>query len=208
MKILIGTPIHQAKDYAMERWLKNVANLRKLSPSNLLLVDNSPTENYCEKVKTYCDKIGITNYKIQHVDFKKNESSDLRIEYCQELIRQYCLSRNYDAWFSWECDQIIPTNTLGKLIQMMKSGNYSMVIANSRARWDPTVLNTNMGITLISFRCLKKNLFLPSREGKISLDPKNTYDINTYEYKKRVLASKQRYIEVFGIIKPIYHLNQ
>ena len=208
MKILIGTPIHICKDYAMERWVKNVANLQRLSPSDLLLVDNSPTKNYCEKVKKYCDKIGITNYKIQHVDFKKNASTDLRIEYCQEVIRQYCLFNNYDAWFSWECDQIIPTDTLGKLIQMMKSGNYSMVIANSWARWDGATLNTNMGVTLINLSCLKKNWFLPSREGKISLDPKDTYDINTYEYKKRVLASKQRYIEVFGIIKPIYHLNQ
>ena len=27
MKILIGTPIHESKDYAMERWLENVAVL-------------------------------------------------------------------------------------------------------------------------------------------------------------------------------------
>src|SRR3990167_9798133 len=118
MKILIGTPIHQVKDYAIERWVKNVANLQRLSPSDLLLLDNSPTKNYCEKVKKYCGNFGITNYNIQHVDFKKNAGTDLRIEYCQEVIRQYCLFNNYDAWFSWECDQIIPTDTLGKLIQM------------------------------------------------------------------------------------------
>ena len=44
MKILIGTPIHEVKDYAMERWLENVAKLQEVTPCDLLLVDNSRTQ--------------------------------------------------------------------------------------------------------------------------------------------------------------------
>jgi hypothetical protein len=42
MKVLIGTPIHQVKDYSMERWLANVRELRAHTPADLVLVDNSP----------------------------------------------------------------------------------------------------------------------------------------------------------------------
>lgn len=207
MKILIGTPIHETKDYSLERWLENVAALVKITPADLLLVDNSPTFSYISKVKNYCKKRGITNFKIKHIDFEENVSVDMRIEYCQETIRQYILSHDYDAWFSWECDQIIPNDALDKLIRIMDNGNYDMVIHNSWARWNSTILNTNMGVTIINRSCLEKNWFLPTRNGKISLDPKDAYDINTYEYKKRVLNSGKSYIEVFGVINPIYHLN-
>ena len=49
MKILIGTPIHECKDYCMERWLKNVSKMEY--PADLLLVDNSPGLTYVEQVK-------------------------------------------------------------------------------------------------------------------------------------------------------------
>jgi len=54
MKILIGAPIHECKDYCMERWLKNVSKMEY--PADLLLVDNSPGLTYVEQVKDYCKK--------------------------------------------------------------------------------------------------------------------------------------------------------
>jgi hypothetical protein len=208
MKILIGTPIHECKDYAMERWLQNVAKLQKNTLTDLLLVDNSPTSGYVKKVKGYCEKYGITNYKVQHLEIDQKLGADLRIEASQETIRQYALFHNYDCWFSWECDQIAPNDTLDKLIKIMKEGNYRMVIHNSRARWDPSIHNVNMGITLISKECLEKCWFLPQKNGKISLDLSDSYNINNPSvFKKRVLKSGGNYLEAYGIIGPIYHLN-
>ena len=207
MKILIGTPVHQVKDYSMQRWLENVTQLTSITPADLLIVDNSPTPDYALTLKKYCAQTGVVHSEILHLDFPKNASLDLKIEYSQEVIRQHCLSHHYNYWFSWECDQIIPTNALDKLLKIMDNENYGMVIANSWARWDPNLPNTNMGVTLISRRCLEKNWFLPMKEGRISLDPKDTYDINTYEYKRRVLNNAESYLEIYGLIKPIYHLN-
>ncbi len=207
MKILIGTPIHQIKDFSMERWLENVSKLKY--PADLLMVDNSPSLEYMEKVKGYCKKYGIKNYQIKHLEIDQKLGPDIRIEASQEMLRQYVLSHNYDAWFSWECDQIIPTDALDTLIKIMNEGNYMMIVHNSWARWDPTILNTNMGVTLITKDCLKKCWFLPRKNGKISLDLSDSYDVNDPTViKKRVLKNGGHYLEVYGIIKPIYHLNQ
>ena len=206
LRILIGTPIHISKDYAMERWLANVSKLDYRA--DLLLVDNSPGTEYIKKVKRYCRKYRITNYKIEHLEVDVKLGADIRIEASHETIRQYIFSQNYDAWFSWECDQIIPTNALDKLVEIMEAGGFMMVIHNSKARWDPTIVNTNMGITLIKREALKKNWFLPMREGRISLDPLDSYNVNDPTvFKRRILKSGGNYIEVFGIINPIYHLN-
>ena len=196
MDILIGTPIHQVKDYSMERWLKNVAKLTSQTPADLLLVDNSPGTDYVEKVKGYLAKYGIKNYKIKHFEINQDLGPDIRIERSQEIIRQYVLSRDIDAWFSWECDQIIPTDTLEKLVKITEAGNFMMVIHDSGARWDPSIKNTNMGITLIHKAALKKAKFLPF------------YNIHAAMFKKRVLRSGGNYIEVYGLIKPIYHLDK
>src|SRR3989344_5200299 len=124
MKVLIGTPIHEIKDYCMERWLENVAKLQKEFPADVLLMDNSPGFDYVEKVKGYCKKYGITNYKIDHIGINQNLNADTRrslgVEASQETIRQEVLSKGYDGWFSWECDQIIPTDALNKLVKLMK----------------------------------------------------------------------------------------
>ena len=118
MKILIGTPIHQVKDYAMERWLENVSKLEY--QTDLLLVDNSPGTDYVEKVKGYCAKYGITNYRIEHLEINPELSVSEIIGRSTEIIRQEVLSHDYDAWFSWECDQLIPNNALRELIKMME----------------------------------------------------------------------------------------
>ena len=209
MKVIIGTPIHQVKDYSIERWLKNVAALTSTTPADLLLVDNSPGPDYVRKVKKYLSKYKIKNFIIKHLKFPSSISTDLRIEASQETVRQYVLKCRYDAWFSWECDQIIPTDALDKLVELMEKGRYQMVVVNSWARWDPTITNTNMGCTLINRRCLEKVRFLPIRKGKISLNSLDSYDIHDPQViKKRVLKAGGNYIEIYGVIEPVYHLAQ
>ena len=206
IKVLIGTPIHISKDYAMERWLENISNLKY--PVDLLMVDNSPGADYVKKVTSYCEKYGVKNYKIDHFEIDQSLGTDIRVERSQEIIRQYILSNDYDAWFSWECDQIIPIDALNTLAGLMESGNFMMVVHDSQARWDPSILNTNMGITLIKRECLKKNRFLPNQGGDISFDVSDSYNVNNPIFKKRVLESGGNYLEAYGVIKPIYHLSE
>ncbi len=211
MKILIGTPIHQVKDYAMWHWLKNVRMLEY--PADVFLTGNSPTPDYVPKVKEYCRKLGIPlvtnlsrpvsksgkNCKIEYWGrYTKGMQPQQRINYCEEVIRQKVLDKGYDAWFSWECDQLIPLDTLNKMIKLMQDSGASMVVHNSWARKNPTEYNLDMGVALIKREALEK-------AGPLYHKGKNWRGGLSW-YKERVLKSGGNYIDAYGLIKPIYHL--
>jgi|SRR3989344_1354953 len=211
MKILIGTPIHEVKDYCMERWLKNVAALREVYPADFLMVDNSPGLKYIEKVKGYCKKYGIKNYQIKHLQIAQGESISKsadeqiheRVARSQEIIRQFVLSVDYDAWFSWECDQIIPVDSLDKLIGIMKVGNFMMVNHNCLDKNVPEGLCFDWGITLVSREYFKKYGFL-LEFGK-EPEPDSWYNAQAW-YRKRLKRDGSPFIDLSGVISPVLHL--
>ena len=204
MKILIGTPIHEVKDYCMERWLENVSKLRY--PADLLMIDNSPGLDYVQKVKGYCAKYGIKKYKIKHLEIPLEQKFFERVARSREIIRQEVLSKDYDAWFSWECDQIIPTNALDELVRIMNSGNFMMVNHNNWTRENPDLPNHDFGISLTKRECLEKYSFILN----FGTDPDmpDTWEPGENWFKKRVLRGGDGFLEVDGVIKPIYHLNK
>lgn len=210
-KILIGTPVHIAKDYCMERWLRNVHELRKVHSADLFIVDNSPGLEYMEKMNEYCKKIGITDYRIEHMDIEQGDSVNKsvdeqiheRVARCQEVIRQRALAGDYDAWFSWECDQIVPTNALNKLIEIMETGNYIMVNHNI---WDKNVpggLCFDWGLTLVNKKYLQKYGHL-LEFGK-DPEPDTWYNAQAW-YRKRLKKDGAAFIDVCGVIDPVLHL--
>lgn len=203
MKLLIGTPIHESKDYCMERWLANVAKLQKISPADLLLVDNSPGFDYVAKVKGYCKKHGVTNYQIEHFEIYQNQSKDEKIGRAREIIRQFVLSRGYDAWFSWDSDQIIPANSLSILSHVMAAGNYAMVHPGSWSKEVQLQPEVSFGVCLIHKQPLEKHGFLIEYPNMTS-----SWLENETMFKKHVLNEGGSYIEVYGLIKPIYHLDK
>lgn len=189
----------------MERWIKNVTELTAITSADLFLVDNSPTPDYIEKVKGYCEKYGVKNYKIEHLEVDQELGIDVRIEMSHEMIRQYILSSQaYDAWFSWECDVLIPADSLTKLIGLMEMGKFMMVAHNCWARDDSTKLNTDMGLTLIGEKCLKNNWLPPKIESQTGSDIYGLYE----NCPERILKNGGNFIEVFGVITSIYHLSE
>jgi hypothetical protein len=203
MKILIGTPIHISKDYCMERWLENVAMLQLEYLADLLLVDTSPGLEYVEKVKGYCAKYNIKNYEIKHLEINEHQPAAEKTGRSWEIIRQEILAKDYDAWFSWGCDRIIPTSALGKLATIMEAGNYMMVGPNSWAREMPSEPSVNFGCALIKRECLEKYGFSLEYPGM----PDCWAGVEDW-FKKQVLKGGGSYIEIFGVIEPIYHLKE
>lgn len=201
MNVLIGTPVHEVKDYCMERWLENVSKLQY--PTKLLLVDNSGGLDYLKKLEGYCKKFGLTNYEIKHLEINQNQPPAERIGRSREIIRQEILKDGFDAWFSWECDQIIPTNSLDKLANIMNEGNFTMVSHNSWVREIPGEPGASFGCALIRRDSLKKYGFI--LEGP---DAPDCWAGGETWFKKRLLKGGDNYIEVYGIIDPIYHLKE
>ena len=210
MKILIGTPIHECKDYCMEQWLQNVA--KSTYPADLFLVDNSPGLGYVEKVKGYCAKYGIKNYKIRHLEISqtpiafdgRDEDVHERVARARGMIEQEILENNYDAWFCWECDQIIPADALDKLIKLYEAGDFSVVVHNSWAE-NGTDLNFGLGVALVKKDILKKYRF-PVEVGGGADMPDSWYDADLW-YREHLKKNGCKYVEVCGLIDPVYHLH-
>ncbi len=202
MKVLIGTPVHESKDYSVERWLKNVAALNY--PANLLMVDNSPNSDYLAKLKAYCARAGIKKYELQHLELSTEQGKHERVARSRETIRQYLLAHDYDAWFAWECDILVPNDSLGRLVELMRDGNYMMVNPNKWDRQKPEDANTDFGCCLIRRDAVEKYGFILDFK-----DPKTpqTWESGEAWFKRRVLDGGGSYMDAFGVIKPIYHLD-
>ncbi|MBI2038636.1 MAG: methyltransferase domain-containing protein, partial [Candidatus Nealsonbacteria bacterium] len=82
LKILAGTPIHI--NYPAEKWLERISRLKY--PVDLLMVDSSPTLDYVEKVKGYCAKYGIKNYKIKHLEIGQFQPWAEKVGRSREII--------------------------------------------------------------------------------------------------------------------------
>lgn len=206
MRILIATPIHQLKDYCMERWLESVSKLLKVSTADFLMVDNSPGTDYLKKIKSYCKKYGLTNYKLVHIDIDPRSTLDEKLAKSREVIRQEVLNNGYDAWFSWECDIIIPPNALIRLVDIIK--NFWMISHAYPNRIDPTRINAELGITLIKRRVLEEFSFLHSYGHVDPLQPNCVYGSDVWFSTWMQRNHGEKYNHVYKIIKPIYHLNE
>ncbi len=204
MKILMGTPIHECKDYAMERWLESVS---KLDYSfDLLMVDNSDNPEYVNKVHNYCKKYGVANYKLAHVDVDKDAVLDEKLAKSREIIRREVLSKNYDCWFSLECDVIAPPDCLSKLVNLID--DYWMVSHAYPAREIPNETNAELGISLINRKALIKFGFINEYGYVNPLSPNIRYSSDVWFIRRIDTGKTGKHINVDGIIKPIYHLRQ
>lgn len=198
----------------MERWLENVAALQQHTPCDFMMVDNTVGTDYLEVVKGYCAKYALTNYKLEHIEIPQGHNADERIGRAREIVRNKVIDGNYDAWFSWECDQIIPVDALDKLINLAQSivfkgmqlDGYDLVSHNSWGRRSAGVddTNTDFGVTLIGRRVLEKYSFLLENEKD---DPRDCWHGGEEWFRKRILKGGGRYLHVYGVINPIYHLD-
>ncbi len=204
MKILIGTPIHECKDYAVEKWLKSVSKLDY--PFDLLMIDNSPDSKYLEKVHKYCKKYALTNYKLVHIEIDQDAILDERLARSREFIRNEVLDKGYDAWFSLECDVIAPSYALSKLVNLI--GDYWMIGHTYPSRDNPNEINAELGISLVKRQVLAKVGFINEYGYVDPLMPNCNYGSDVWFIRRIDRSSKEKRVVVAGIIKPIYHLNQ
>jgi len=203
MKVLIGTPIHIYKDYCMESWIQNVSKLEY--PADLLLVDNSPTPDYIEKVKGYCTKYGIKNYKIKYLNLPDDQETHERVARSEEVIRQEILAKDYDAWFCWECDQLIPNDGLGKLVKIMESGNFMMVVHNGWSKETPGEADFGLAVALLKRSVLEKYSFI-LEFGTDPDMPNSWISAGAPWIEKQIIRDGGNFVHVDGVIRPIYHL--
>ena len=204
MRILIGTPVHESKDYSMAKWLESVSKFNY--PFDLLMVDNSDNPEYVDKLHGYCQKYGLTNYKLVHIDTELDSILDERLAQSREMIRHEVLAKNYDAWCTLECDIIAPPDALTKLVGLI--GDYWMVSHVYPSRGNPNAINAEFGIALVKRQVLEKYSFIREYGFVDSLRPNSWYGSDVWFIRRIDRSSRGKHLNAAGIITPIHHLAQ
>jgi len=111
-KILLFSPISQAKAYILPKWIRWIKALGNLQPATcnlqILLIDNSPNR----KLEHDLRKIGI---HCEYHNPKGKRIIDI-IAACQERAREYAMEKNFDFLFSLECDVFPPVQMIIDLL--------------------------------------------------------------------------------------------
>lgn len=110
-KILLACPTYDGKNYCLDYWAEKVKELQKITPCDVLLVDNSKDEQYSKKIKKYGFKV------IRSKHYKKTIKS---IGEAKKKLNQYLIKNDYDFHFSLEQDLFPDKDMLKKLLADFK----------------------------------------------------------------------------------------
>jgi hypothetical protein len=107
-KILLSCPTYDGKAYCLDYWAETIKKLQKVTPCDVLLVDNSKGEDYSKKIRKY----GFKVIKSKH--YKKTIKS---IGEAKKKLNNYLIKNDYVFHFSLEQDIFPDRNLLEELLK-------------------------------------------------------------------------------------------
>ena len=115
-KILIGCPTANFKEYCLDEYIKGLKNL-SYPNFDLIVVDNSKTNDYFETLKKKINKEAIPNAKnIEIIKDEFKERARDRIVSSRNIIRQKVLDGKYDCFLSLEQDIVAHKDIIERLL--------------------------------------------------------------------------------------------
>ena len=109
-KVLIGCPTSETFDYCLDEFLNGIKS-QTYKNHDLLIVDNSKTDNYLKKLKS----LGINAIKGPH-----KEDYRERITLSRNMMVDKALEGNYDYLLSIDQDIVLPKDAIEKLMKFNK----------------------------------------------------------------------------------------
>lgn len=109
-KILVGCPTSEYKSYCLFQYVEAVKSLT-YPHHDVLLVDNSTTNEYAEKIK----QLELPVVKDVYLDRARE-----RITHSRNILRDHVLKKGYDYFLSLEQDVIPPPNVIEVLLNHQK----------------------------------------------------------------------------------------
>ena len=120
-KILVGCPTSFHKEYALQQYAESVKSLTYKN-HDVLLVDNSPNDDYLKKIKS----LGLPAIKGPYYEGARD-----RIITSRNILRKKVIDDNYDYLFSLEQDILPPPDILEKLTAHNKKVITAVYFANN-----------------------------------------------------------------------------
>ena len=199
MKILIGTPIHECKDYSIPRWLVSLKEL-DWPDKHILLVDNSIGTSYADDLRL------TTGYRTLHIDVDTGDPEE-RVGIAEEKIREIILNEGYDYWFAWDCDILLPSYALKELVKFCEEFDVVLHAYPDRVGAGQYNVGGRFGCALIKRNVLAQYGFL-LQYGEIDPLNPNCWHGTEPWFLRRVIRGGGKYVELYGLIRPIVHLNE
>ena len=201
--LFIGTPIRDIKEYAIYDWLDNVKNINY--PKYLYMVDNSDNPDFSKRIKKYCKKIDLTDFDLLFLGKMLGRENEYRLACSREAIRNKILNGNYNYWFSWECDIILPFNALNILISYM--GKFDVVSHCYPSREEKDTEVGGIGCSMFKREILECFNFLEGG-GYAMCDPlkPNCYHSGDSWLITRILRRGYKMVEFHNLLE-MRHLN-
>lgn len=110
-KILLACPTYDGKAYCLDYWAESVKKLQKITPCDVLLVDNSKSNSYSKRIEGYGFKV---------IRSKRHKKTIKCIGEARKKINDYLIKNNYDFCFSLEQDVFPDRDVLKKLLNSFK----------------------------------------------------------------------------------------
>ena len=110
-KVLVGCPTSHHKDYCLDRYVKSV-NTLSYPNYDVLIVDNSETDEYYNKIK----EKGLPVLRLE----KYYEHARTRLTKSRNIIREKLLEGDYEYFLSLEQDVIPPRDIIETLLKSKK----------------------------------------------------------------------------------------
>lgn len=117
-KVLVACPTFDGKGYCFQEWIDNVKNLTYPN-YDILVVDNSKTEDYYNKYK---DQIPM-----KHLTFGADEKDDGMYRTCKSMaeIQRRFLKSDYTHWMNIEADVIPDKDVIEKLLKYGQDADWT-----------------------------------------------------------------------------------
>jgi len=123
-RILIGCPTHESMKYALRHYLEGIKKIDYFN-YELILADNSKTDDYAKYIKAMINELGVKGRVIKDAWMEKPKD---RLVHSRNLIREICLKEKFDYFLSLEQDIVIEPDDLGKLLAHKKDIVAALVI--------------------------------------------------------------------------------
>ena len=120
IKILIGTITYDSDWYCLKQFADSVDKLDKSNFScDMLIIDNSDTENYMRQLDKFFPKIKTIYYKPppELKGFSRFRHCEI---HCRQLIVNYCIQKHFDYLFFLDSDVICNPDVVQKLLSHKK----------------------------------------------------------------------------------------
>lgn len=207
MKILIGTPVHRAGAYVLDKFLSNQQEIQRHHPScELVLATCEPDflDELKNLVNRYDLKAKVIFYKVVKPEFAK--SRFWNIASGREAVRQYFLVRpEFDGLLFLDADMVFDVSIVD--IMSRELTGFDVVFSGYRAKTAGTGL-TGAGCLIMTRQILQKLKFhCYEYKNGAAISEDNTLEVDLFRLKARIKKGLFVSIDHYTNSNPQIHID-